>query len=101
MLGLFYSLAFHMRWRLGAWPESIGEAGFPASLATHAHIAETYLEAFVLVSIFLWPIAFMLCMAVRPWRKFARFAGLYAFWFALCFGSMLLAPPQFLNWWMD
>jgi hypothetical protein len=101
MLGLFYSLAFHMRLSLGAWPASIGEAGFPSPLATHAHIAELYLEAFVLLSIFIWPLAFLLCMGVRSWRRFACCTGLYAFSFAISFGGMLLAPPQFLNWWMD
>ena len=50
-LGLFYSLAIHMYESLGAWPVSIGEAGFPLSLIIHAAIATIYVGVIQALSI--------------------------------------------------
>ena len=35
---MFYSLAVHMYQSLGAWPEVIGESGFPAALIWHSDL---------------------------------------------------------------
>jgi multisubunit Na+/H+ antiporter MnhB subunit len=67
MLGLFYSLAAHMHQSLGAWPSSIGERGFPESLITHAYIATNYFAILLFVSIFAWPVVFLLCLLNRRW----------------------------------
>jgi len=101
MLGLFYSLAIHMHQSLGAWPTSIGERGFPTGLITHGSIATNYFTILLLVSIFTWPVAFLLCALIRRWRVCVYYLGVYAFACLVCFGSMLLAPSQFLNWWRD
>ena len=101
MLSLFYSLALHMHQSLGAWPTSIGERGFPAPLVTHGSIAVNYFGVLVLVSIFAWPVAFLVCSLVRRWRVCLYYLGVYALACLLCFGAMLLAPSQFLNWWWD
>ena len=101
MLLLFYSLAIHMHQSLGAWPSSIGERGFPARLVIHGHIAVNYFSIFVLVSIFAWPIAFLLCALIRRWRVCIYYLGVYALACLVCFGAMLLAPSQFLIWWWD
>ncbi len=101
MLALFYSLAIHMHQSLGSWPTSIGESGFPAPLVTHGYIAAYYFGVLMLVSIIAWPVAFLLCLAIRRWRVHLYYLGLYALTCLLCFGAMLLAPSQFLNWWWD
>jgi hypothetical protein len=101
MLTLFFSLAIHMHHRLGGWPSSIGEGGFPARLVAHAHAAMNFFSALCLVSIFVWPVAFLLCLFVRGWRGVLFYLGVYALCCCLCFGAMLLAPSQFLNWWWD
>jgi len=101
MLTLFYSLAIHMRQSLGAWPTGIGERGFPAVLITHGAIAINYFTVLVVVSVFAWPVAFLICVLVRRWRGCFYYLGVYAFACLACFGAMLLAPAQFLNWWWD
>ena len=101
MAGLFYSLAIHMRCVLGAWPVSIGERGFPPSLIAHGQIACDYFAIIFLASVFVWPIVFLLCYFIRRWRVAIPCLGAYALSFVVCFGSMLLAPSRFLNWWWD
>ena len=101
MLALFYSLAVHMHRSLGAWPASIGDTGFSAHLITHDSIATNYFFAWFLLSIFAWPAAFLLCLVIRRWRVCVYYLGVYALAGVVCFGAMLLAPSQFLNWWWD
>src|SRR2546421_10066810 len=64
MLALFYSLAVHMHETLGAWPACIGERGFPPRLITHGSVATNYFTIWLLVSIFAWPVAFLLCALI-------------------------------------
>jgi hypothetical protein len=101
MLALFYSTAIHMHLSLGAWPSSIGERGFPAPLMTHAHVATSYFSVLLLVSIFAWPAAFVLCLRVPRWRIWLYYLGVYALACLICFGGLFLAPSQFLNWLWD
>jgi hypothetical protein len=101
LLGLFYSLAVHMHHTLGGWPEVIGEHGFPPSLLTHAHVAIEFFSILVLATVFVWPVAYLVCVAVPSWRRVAPYLGMYALAFAVGIGMMLLAPAPFLNWWWD
>ena len=101
MLVLFYSLAIHMHLGLGNWPSGIGELGFPAALVTHAHVTTIYYIGFILISIFAWPLAFILCFLVGRWTPRLYYLGLYALACLLCAGAMALAPSPFLNWWLD
>jgi hypothetical protein len=101
MLLLFYSLAIHMHKSLGTWPTSIGEQGFPALLITHDTIATNYFTVLTLISIFAWPVAFLLCAIVRRWRVCVYYLCLYGFACLACLVAMLLAPSPFLNWWWD
>ena len=101
MLGLFYSLAVHMHQSLGSWPTSIGERGFPSSLATHASMTTGYFSMLLLISLFAWPVALLLCAFVRRWRRGIFYLGVYALSCLVCFGAMLAAPSQFLYWWWD
>src|SRR6266536_2448727 len=78
MFGLFYSLSIHMHHVLGGWPSSIGEHGFPSSLVTHAHIARDYFTLIFLLSIFVWPVAFLLCLFIQRWRVCVYYLGVYA-----------------------
>ena len=101
MLGIFYSLAIHMRWQLGAWPQSIGDHGFPAVLSTHGHLAWDYCSLLLLGSMIVVPVGILVCLLVARWRGFVRYFALYALVYLVCWGLMLLAPAQFLNWWWD
>ena len=101
MLAVFYSLAVHMRWQLGAWPQSIGDRGFPAALSTHGRLALGLLFASVLRQHGFCPVGILVCLLVARWRRFARYFALYALLYLVCWGLMLLAPAPFLNWWWD
>ena len=89
-----------MHQSLGAWPSSIGERGFPPRLVTHGSIAANYFTVLLLASVFAWPVAFLIRVVIRRWRL-CYYLGVYAFTCLVCFGAMLLAPSQFLNWWWD
>ncbi|MGI8966942.1 MAG: hypothetical protein ACR2H1_12770 [Limisphaerales bacterium] len=101
MLGLFYSLAFHMYRTLGGWPTSIGERGFPASLVAHAYITMYFFIALIWFGMFILPVAILVCLLRPRWRPFVPYFALYALVFCICFGLMQLAPEPFLYWWRD
>src|SRR5687767_2084726 len=101
MLGMFYSLAIHMRVRLGAWPQSIGDRGFPPALSAHGNLASDYGTLLLLGSMVIVPLGILTCLLVARWRPFARYFGLFALLYVVCWGLMLLAPAPFLNWWWD
>jgi hypothetical protein len=101
MLSLHCSLAIHMYQSLGGWPASIGEEGFPAALVIHADVADYCFIAVVLVCLFVWPAVFLLCVAVRRWRKLTAYLAVFAFSCGAGFGLLQLAPQGFLYWWRD
>ena len=101
MVVLFYSLAVHLHRHLGVWPAYIGDSDFPQSLVTHERIAEGYFMILMLFSIFVWPIAYILCAVIRRWRVSLYYLGVYALAFLMCFGVTLLAPTQYWDWWLD
>lgn len=101
MLALFYSLAIHMRYSLGAWPTSIGSRGFPPGLVTHECLTWLFCAALAAVSAYAVPVAILLCLFFKHWRRFIVYFVLYALLYALCWGLMLLAPAPFLHWWWD
>ena len=101
MLVLFYSLAFHLYHHLGGWPTSIGDKGFPPLLVTHEDIAIKYFIILLLLSIFIWPTAYILCAVIRRWRMGLFYLEIYALAYLVCIGIMWFAPSQFWNWWWD
>jgi hypothetical protein len=101
MLGLFYSLAFHMYRSLGGWPTSIGERGFPPLLLAHVNVTVYFFITLIWFGMFIWPVAILVCLFVRGWRRFVPYFALYALLFGICWGLMQLAPEQFLYWWRD
>jgi hypothetical protein len=101
MLGLFYSLAVHMRYSLGAWPVSIGERGFSSLLVTHGRVTWNFCEGLALVSILVWPAATLICLLAAGLRRFTAYLAVYGFLYVVSWGLMLLAPAPFLNWWWD
>jgi hypothetical protein len=101
MLASFYSLAIHLYHHLGGWPTGIGDHGFPPALILHENISVTFFMILMLVTFFVWPVVYILCVAIRRWRVCLFYLGAYAFSFLLCSGAMLLAPSGFWNWWWD
>lgn len=101
MLLLFYSLAIHMRYSLGAWPQPIDNAGFPPALSAHGHWASKYCSSLLLISIVVLPVGILVCLLVARWKRVVRYFALYALLYSVSWGLMLLAPPPFLNWWWD
>jgi len=101
MLTLFYSLAFHMYWSLGGWPAGIGEAGFTTVLKTHASVATNYMAFLLLLTVYAWPMAFLVCVLMRRWRALVPCLAIYALSFIASWCLFRLAPSRFLVWWWD
>ena len=70
-------------------------------LITHAEVTADFFGVLVLLSLFVLPVAIVVCLLVKRWMRFVRSLALYALLFGLCVGCMLLAPSEFLNWWWD
>ena len=100
-VGLFYSLALHMHRRLGSWPESIGEIGFPDGLILHAHVAQGAIGALLLCTVFVLPLALLFCASVPQLRSCLRYLVVYGISSIAAVGIMQLAPAAFLYWWWD
>jgi hypothetical protein len=101
MIALFYSLAIHMRLALGGWPTSIGERGFPPALATHSAVTASIFMVFF-ISLFVWPIAIVACLLVKPWRRLLVYLAVYAAAILVCYAlTHFAAPERFLYWWRD
>lgn len=101
MLVLFYSLAIHIHCHFGKWPAGIGDRDFPPSLLVHEHVSDFSFMVLLLFSLFVWPVAYMICAVVRRWRVALYYLGIYALAFLVCFGATLLAPGAFWDWWLD
>ena len=101
MLGLFYSLVLHMRWRLGRFPESIGNHGFPPSLSRHGEWTWTYVSILSNGSVFAVPALILVTLAMPRWRRWATVPAIYGLTLVGAWGLMLLAPNAFLHWWWD
>jgi hypothetical protein len=101
MLVLFYSLALHMYQTLGGWPTSIGERGFPPHLVLHATTTMYVFVVLICITVFLLPVALLVCAVVRRLRYLLPYFGVYALGCIVCVGLMQLAPTQFLYWWRD
>ena len=101
MLGLFYTLAIHMRQSLGGWPVAIGTHGLPTPLITHGYIAGQFFSILLFSSFFVWPIACVLSATNRRWRGALPYLGIFALSCFVCFAAMLVAPSEFLIWWWD
>jgi hypothetical protein len=90
-----------MRQSLSGWPSSIGEAGFPRLLVTHADITVNFFKVSFLSAFFAVPVAVFVCFIIRRWRYLIPYLALYGMLFFVCWGMMQLAPEPFLNWWRD
>jgi len=101
MLCLFYSLAIHMRLRLGTWPSGIGEAGFGPALTMHANVAATLWEVIAFASLVILSGVLILALCSVKLRSCRRYLAAYAFALLLCWTLMQLAPAPFLSWWRD
>lgn len=99
MLGLFYSLAFHMRKCLGTWPNSWGEEDFPRLLIIHHQVAGNVFAILLLSCIIFVPPLIYVFSVVRRWRRFVPYLALHAVLFLACWGLMQFAPKPFLYWW--
>ena len=100
MLGLFYSLALHMYRSLGGWPTSIGERGFPTALVTHATVTMNFFVG-LLLSLFVSPIPFLVCVLVKRWHRVATYLAVFAAVALLSIVLIQFAPEPFLYWWRD
>lgn len=100
MCALFYSPAIHMHQRLGNWPDSIGEQGFPATLSVHAEFVRQCFGIFVIAVGCALCLGWS-CMLIPRWRAPTRYVRVFALGSLASLAVMLLAPTRFLNWWWD
>jgi len=101
MLVLYYSLVFHMHQSLGGLPVSSDDQGFPPSLLVHDVIALVFFGLLYILTLYVWPIAFLLCLVVRRWRASAYYLGMYALVTALCFATTAFVPGMYVHWFWD
>lgn len=99
-LSAFYSLAVHMRVRLGGWPDGYGLDGLPVELQRHTDLAQWLYGAMLLAALGM-PALVAACAVVPRLRDrmiYPAFCG------AACWGCFFLtelAPDGFRDWWWD
>ena len=100
MLFMYYSLAIHMFFSLGGWPDYIGERGFRPELVVHARLAALGFTALVF-SCLSWPFALLLCAVVPRWYALTKYLFVFLLSNFACFFLMQGAPAAFRYWWWD
>jgi hypothetical protein len=97
----FYALALHMYAALGGWPKQIGEFGFPPALLVHSHLTLNYFGVVLFTTLFLCPIAVLLCSLVPRWRVTVPYLLTHFGFFIAAMILMHIAPSKFIDWWWD
>jgi hypothetical protein len=100
-LVLFYSLAAHLYFSLGYWPDWNEETGSSPALILHRQIQMWWCAVVGLASVYLWPVAMVVCAAAPKARWVLVYLAIFTLTALACFGLALLAPVRFLDWWQD
>ena len=99
-LALICSLAVHIR-RIGWQLSSIPLGRWPASLDTHFEIWSQYFVLLYYSTIYLVPVATVVCVLVSRWRHFAFYLAMHAVMFCITLAVIQLAPESFRQWLLD
>ena len=97
-LGLFWSLAIHLYLSLGGWPEMRETKGFSSVLLLHANIHYNYLMFLSLLTLFVCPVMFLLCLFIKRLKKLIIYPSLQILGGILFIFQMLLAPDGYTAW---
>ena len=100
-LGLFWSLAIHLYLSIGGWPEMGGTRGFSSVLLLHANIHYNYLMFLSLLTLFVCPVMFLLCLFIERLKKMVIYPSLQILGMLLFLLQMVLAPEGYSDWWWD
>ena len=100
MSAAYYSLALHMRWRMGGWPDFYGTALLPDELLWHVELAYmTFSGAILLVlGVPLLLLVFALVPRLRSHLVYPASCGVVCW---CCLFLTALAPSGFQQWWWD
>jgi len=97
-LGLFWSLAIHLYGSLGGWPEMRGTRGFSSALLLHANIQYNYLMFLSLLTLFVCPVMFLLCLLIKRLKKLVIYPSMQILGGLLFLLQMLFAPDGYTDW---
>ncbi|MBL9076594.1 MAG: hypothetical protein JNL08_03770 [Planctomycetes bacterium] len=95
------SFAVRLHRTFGAWPTTIGTAGWPAELVAHAELAQFGFGVLFLLAFTLLPLVTVIFAAVPRCRPLQRCTGAFALGSAGCFLALALTPAAFQYWWWD
>ena len=97
-LGLYWSLAIHLYLSLGGWPEMRGTRGFPSALLLHANIQYNYLMFLSLLTLFVCPVMFLLCLLIKRLKKLVIYPSMQILGGILFILQMSFAPDGYTDW---
>ena len=97
-LGLYWSLAIHLYLSLGCWPEMRGTRGFSSALLLHANIQYNYLMFLSLLTLFVCPVMFLLCLLIKRLKKLVIYPSMQILGGLLFLLLMLFAPDGYTDW---
>jgi len=97
-LGLFWSLAIHLYGSLGGWPEMSGTRDFSSALLLHANIQYNYLMFLSLLTLFVCPVMFLLCLLIKRLKKLVIYPSMQILGGLLFLLQMLFAPDGYTDW---
>ena len=97
-LGLYWSLAIHLYLSFGGWPEMYGTTGFSSALLLHANIQYNYLMFLSLLTLFVCPVMFLLCLLIKRLKKLVIYPSMQILGGLLFLLQMLFAPDGYTDW---
>ena len=100
-LGLYWSLAIHLHLSFGGWPEMYETTGFSSALLLHAKIQYNYLMFLSLLTLFVCPVMFLLCLLIKRLKKLVIYPSLQILGGILFILQMLFAPDGYTDWLWD
>jgi hypothetical protein len=98
-LVIFYAQVAHVRLALGRWP-TFGEPFNGWALTAHCQTTWYFAGALV-ASLYPTPLVLIGCLFFPRYRHVSIYSLTYAAAVGFAFGTMLLAPKPFLNWFFD
>lgn len=99
-LGVFFSLAVHVHligWQLSSIPLGY----WPPAIESHFSFANLCYILLHLSTVYIAPVALIVCLAVSAWRRFAIYIGVYMLVCITVLFLTSLAPASFVQWLTD
>ena len=90
-----------MHREFNGWPDAIGTRNFSPTLYILAETATGCFYGFLLLTLFIAPVIFLVCHLIPRWRYATFLVSLFTVGNIAVLGYLALLPSGFTYWWWD